>query len=98
MFKDLASERPLQQSKRYSRRNKTMHPALAEHVKNTVLNQNIRVPEGWKGGKNKIKTRTELKHFQKYEPIPDPSCDIDGDGIVSNRDLVRSSDNALGTQ
>lgn len=47
-------------------------------------------PQSWQNSP-KISTLSELKSIQKSSKIPDPSFDLDGDGIVSGHDLIISS-------
>lgn len=75
-----------------------MHPALAEHVKNTILNEDIKIPSTWRHMPTKARTKTELKHNQKQEFIPHSSFDLDGDGSVGNRDYVSYINIFLGSQ
>ena len=56
----------------------------------SVLDSDIRIPKHWSNGKSAAKTRTRLKELQHKEFIPHKSYDLDGDGIVGNRDLVLS--------
>ena len=57
-----------------------------------VSNQEIKIPEWWqkKGVANAHRTLTELQNHRRKGFIPDMSFDLDGDGIVGNRDLVIS--------
>lgn len=52
----------------------------------------IRIPDWWQdgtgGAKAGVKTNTELKEQRRKSRIPDPSFDLDGDGLVSGRDFV----------
>ena len=52
--------------------------------------EEVKIPSWWKRGEktNLHKTNTELQQNRKKEFIPDISFDLDGDGIVGNRDLV----------
>lgn len=52
--------------------------------------EEAKIPSWWKRGEktNLHKTNTELQQNRKKEFIPDISFDLDGDGIVGNRDLV----------
>lgn len=65
-----------------------MHPALAEHLRNSIINEDIKVPSSWKQQPHGAITRTELKQMQRNEFIPHKSYDLDGDGSVGNRDYV----------
>ena len=49
----------------------------------------VKVKDPWGQG-NGIKTRSELMTLRKEEMKPDPSYDLDGDGYVSNLDLLLS--------
>lgn len=73
-----------------------MNPIMEEHIKGTVLCEDIKLPPEW-GKKPSIlaTTRTELKQLQKSEFVPDISYDIDGDGSVGNKDYVRNKDKIL---
>jgi hypothetical protein len=59
-----------------------LHPALAEHLKNTVMNEDIKIPLSWNQKPSGPTTRTKLKQMQRNEFIPDKSYDLDGDGSV----------------
>ena len=58
-----------------------------------ILKENIRIPDWWsKPGMQEadIKTKTKMIAQRRSEFIPDLSYDLDGDGVVGNRDLVIS--------
>ena len=58
-----------------------------------MLKEQVRIPDWWnKPGvpENQLMTKTKLKAKQRAEFIPDLSYDLDGDGVVGNRDLVIS--------
>lgn len=63
---------------------------MAEHIQGTIFGEDVKIPSSWKNMPKRFHTRTELKAALKYEPIPDMSYDIDGDGSVGNRDYVLS--------
>ena len=52
--------------------------------------EEAKIPSWWKRGEktNPHQTNTELQQNRRKEFIPDISFDLDGDGIVGNRDLV----------
>ena len=50
----------------------------------------VKIPASWENSP-KLKTLTELQSHRKASKIPDPSFDLDGDGIVNGHDLVISS-------
>jgi len=60
---------------------------LATEFNNGINSDKVKLPNTWMGP-NPGKTRTQLMHEHRSEFIPDPSYDIDGDGIVGGRDLA----------
>jgi hypothetical protein len=76
---------------------------LNKHTKN-ILNENVRIPEGWNfnyfreksktldpspdSGIPEKYTRTKMIEIRKKEALPDISYDLDGDGLVNGKDYV----------
>ena len=50
----------------------------------------MKIPSQWQQGKNRHSTLSELKNNRKMDSLYDLSYDLDGDGVVGNRDLVLS--------
>lgn len=50
----------------------------------------VKIPASWENSP-KIKTLADLKSHRRSSTIPDPSFDLDGDGIVNGHDIVISS-------
>ena len=50
----------------------------------------VKIPSQWQQGKNRHSTLSELKNNRKMDSLYDLSYDLDGDGVVGNRDLVLS--------
>ena len=68
---------------------------MKESVKNSeapVAGGDVKIPSHWTRGlhTNPNRTLTELQQNRRKGFIPDSSFDLDGDGIVGNRDLVIS--------
>ena len=52
--------------------------------------EEVKIPSWWMSGSQTTKTFTELNKNRRKEWVPDISYDLDGDGVVGNRDLVLS--------
>ena len=54
------------------------------------VEESLKVPDWWggKGNPNARKTMTDLSAHRHNQRVPDISYDLDGDGLVGNRDYV----------
>ena len=55
-----------------------------------ALGEEVKIPGWWQSGSQTVKTLTALNQNRRKEWVPDMSFDLDGDGVVGNRDLVLS--------
>ena len=52
--------------------------------------EEVKIPTWWQSGSQTTKTLSALNQNRRKEWVPDISFDLDGDGVVGNRDLVLS--------
>ena len=52
--------------------------------------EEVKIPNWWQSGSQTTKTLSALNQNRRKEWVPDISFDLDGDGVVGNRDLVLS--------
>ena len=68
--------------------------ALKDQIKglNIKTEEETKIPQWWTRGDktNPNRTLTEVRNNRRAEFVPDISFDLDGDGVVGNRDLVIS--------
>ncbi|CAI2361755.1 unnamed protein product [Moneuplotes crassus] len=62
---------------------------VADTFTNGLNSTDVKIPSSWNGSQPG-KTRTTLKQVHKESLVPHPSYDIDGDGMVGERDLLIS--------
>jgi len=65
---------------------------LKEFSKGVKGQDEVRIPDWWQKGDKTYanRTLTDLQQSRRKNLVPDKSFDLDGDGIVGNRDLVIS--------
>lgn len=62
-------------------------PNTIGKVNNGIFDKDVKIPTNWNGPSPGM-TRTQLIDNHRSSFVPHASFDLDGDGIVGNRDLV----------